>query len=252
MRPRTEAGGRTNEMKDSSGSRSFGLLVAYVLPGFLSLLGLAPIFPGLALWLQPVAQADLELGPPLYSVLAATMIGMILSCFRWAILDRVHGWSGVVRPALDNRRLGQVLEGFDYLVLNHFRYYEFCGNTLFAALCGYSLNRAFGTVAWLGRASDLGMAAMCIVLFAASRSALKNYYARTGELVGLSKLQPSGDMTMYNGNDHGGNPSMAAGQGGGSDHTKTNSAPDIAPVSTIPSTAPLIPAQKSDEQTKPQ
>ena len=57
-------------MKEST-SRHFGLIVAYVLPGFLGLAGLAPIFPMIAEWLRPVNQGDLGLGPPLYALTGA-------------------------------------------------------------------------------------------------------------------------------------------------------------------------------------
>src|SRR5258707_5032241 len=99
-------------MEGSSSSptgKQFGLLVAYVLPGFVALAGLAPIVPGVAQWLRPAigtpSSADLGLGAPLYAVLAATAVGLTLSCFRWLLLDRVHHWTGVRRPAWDDRRL---------------------------------------------------------------------------------------------------------------------------------------------------
>jgi hypothetical protein len=80
--------------------------------------------------------------------------------------------------------LENVLEGFDYLVQNHFRYYEFCSNTLIALLLAYGLNRFAGTLPFLGVGTDLGMLVLLAVLFAASRDALAKYYTRTGRLVG--------------------------------------------------------------------
>src|SRR5205085_10095841 len=88
----------------------FGLMIAYVLPGFIGLAGLAPLFPAVARWLRPVgSQGDLGLGAPLYAVLAATAVGLVLSCFRWLLLDHVHRWSGVMRPTWDDSQLEQVL-----------------------------------------------------------------------------------------------------------------------------------------------
>lgn len=181
-------------------NKQFGLLIAYVLPGFIALAGLTPLFPTVARWLRPVSQGDLGLAPPLYAILAATALGLILSCFRWFLLDQLHQHTGIVRPAWDDRQLAQVLGGFDYLVQSHYRYYEFCGNTLLALLAAYSLNRLTGTLPFLGLGTDLGMAFIAVVLFAASRDALAKYYARTGLLVGHvaeKEFDP-----MYNGNDH--------------------------------------------------
>src|SRR4051794_17410091 len=162
----------------------FGIVVAYVLPGFIVLAGLAPVFPAVARWLQPVDQGGLGVGPPLYALMAATALGLILTCFRWLLLDHVHAWTGVRRPVWDDRQLHDVLGGFDYLVQNHFRYYEFFGNALVAGVFTYALNRAFGTLPFLGLGTDLAMILIALVLFAASRDALAKYYSRTSRLIG--------------------------------------------------------------------
>jgi len=46
------------------------------------------------------------------------------------------------------------------------------------------VNRAFGTLPFLGLGTDLGILILSLVLFAASRDALAKYYARTGRLIG--------------------------------------------------------------------
>jgi hypothetical protein len=161
-------------------------MIAYVLPGFIALAGVAPLFPAVARWLRPVGQGDLGLGPPLYAVLAAMALGQVLSCFRWLLLDHLHQSTGVKRPAWDDSQLDRVLDGFDYLVQNHLRYYEFCGNTLLAVLWSYGLNRALHTLPFLGLGTDLAVVVVLLVLFVASRDALRNYYTRTSRLVGRS------------------------------------------------------------------
>jgi hypothetical protein len=181
-------------------SRQFGLVIAYVLPGFVALAGIAPLFPAVARWLRPVGQGDLGLGPPLYAVLAATAIGLGLSCFRWISLDHVHHWTGVRRPAWDDSQLDRVLGGFDYLVQSHFRYYEFCGNTLLATLWSYGLNRLLGTFPFLGAGTDFGVAVILFVLFLAREMRLRT---TTTERAGSSVARRLWSHTMYNGNDHG-------------------------------------------------
>lgn len=163
---------------------SFGLLVAYVLPGFILLAGIAPLVPSVAQWLKPVGAGDLGLGPPLYTVMAATAFGLILATFRWLILDHIHAWTGIKRPIWDDRQLPDVLDGFDYLVQNHFRYYEFFGHTLIAVVFTYVLNRAEETIPFLGWGTDVALLTLSLVLFAASRDALAKYYSRTGRLIG--------------------------------------------------------------------
>jgi hypothetical protein len=165
-------------------SRQFGLIVAYLLPGFIGLVGFVPLFPVIGQWLVPVSGSGLGIGPPVYAIMAATAVGLVVSCFRWLLLDQLHHRTGVQPPAWNDARLDSVLRGFDYLVQNHFRYYEFCGNTLIALLWSYGVIRFIGTFAFLGIGSDLGMVILCVVLFTASRDALKKYYKRTGQLLG--------------------------------------------------------------------
>jgi len=168
-------------MEGTATNKQFGLIIAYVLPGFVALAGLAPLFPTVARWLHPVEPG---FGPPLYAVLGAMALGQILSCFRWLVLDHLHFLTGVRRPHWDDSLLDARLKGFDYLVQHHYRYYEFTGNTLIALLITYVLNRLFGTLSFLGFGTDLGMLVVIAVLFAASRDALAKYYGRTGRLVG--------------------------------------------------------------------
>jgi hypothetical protein len=190
---------------NQTSSWQFGLIVAYVLPGFIALAGTAPLLPVMATWLHPVAECGLGLGPPVYAVLAATAVGMFLSCFRWLTIDQIHSWTGVRRPAWDDRQLASTLGGFDYLVQNHFRYYEFCGNSLVAVVWAYGLNRWMGTLPFLGTGTDLGMLIVSAVLFTASRDALAKYYNRSGRLLGHIVERETGDTAMFNGNDHGSN-----------------------------------------------
>jgi hypothetical protein len=181
----------------------FGLIMAYILPGFIALVGMAPLLPVVATWLHPVDQSGLGLGPPVYAVLAATAVGLFLSCFRWLTIDQIHYETGVRRPEWDDQQLVTALGGFDYLVQNHFRYYEFCGNTLVAVLWAYGLNRWMGTVPFLGAGTDLGILVVLVVLFTASRDALAKYYTRTRRLLGDVATNETGDNIMFNGNDHG-------------------------------------------------
>jgi hypothetical protein len=164
--------------------KQFGLLVAYVLPGFIGLAGLAPILPVISRWLLPDEHVGLDIAPPVYALMAATALGLILTAFRWMVLDRTHAWMGIKRPNWNDRQLSQQLSGFDYLVQNHFRYYEFFGNVLIALVITYILNRVLGTLPFLGLGTDLGMLVIVLVLFAASRDTLSKYYTRTGRLIG--------------------------------------------------------------------
>jgi hypothetical protein len=173
-----------------SSTRQFGLIIAYLLPGFVALAGLAPLFPAVGRWLAPVSAGavDLGLGPPLYAILGAMTLGMVISCFRFLLIDQLHGWMGVRRPTWDDSRLDEVLHAFEHLVDAHYRHYQSTANLLLAVLWAYGLNRVSGALPFLGPVTDFGAAVLVVALFVASRSALSNYYDRSRRLIGGSAL----------------------------------------------------------------
>jgi hypothetical protein len=171
----------------SNSSNQFGLIVAYLLPGFIGLAGIAPLVPVVRAWLVPVTYAEASLGPPIYAVLAATTLGMFLSCFRWLLIDHVHQWTGVRPPRWDDRQLQAHLAAFNYLVESHYRYYQFVANSLVGVLFSYLINRMLGTLQVLGIVTDVACVAVCGALFAASRDALTKYYGRTSKLIGSAR-----------------------------------------------------------------
>lgn len=183
-------------------SKHFGLIIAYLLPGFIGLAGIAPLSPAVAEWLRPVNQGNLGIGPTVYVIFAAITLGMILSCFRWLLIDHVHHWTGIRRPVWDDSQLDGRLGAFDYLVEVHYRYYQFHANTIVAILVAYGLNRIMTTSPLLGIGTDLGVVIICAVLFAGSRDALSNYYAGTTRLVGrVAEKDLGNDMTNGRGHD---------------------------------------------------
>ncbi len=183
-------------------SNQFGLIVAYLLPGFIGLAGIAPLVPAVANWLQPANQAQASFGAPIYALLAATTVGMIANCMRWLVIDHILRWLGVIPPVWDDSRLDKRLVAFNYLVENHYRYYQFVANSLVVVVGAYWVNRWMGTSPLLGFGTDLGFLILGVTLFAASRDALLKYYARTGRLLGHAAEKGNKGSIMHNGNHH--------------------------------------------------
>ena len=222
-------------------SKHFGLIIAYLLPGFIGLAGIAPLSPAVAEWLRPVNQGNLGIGPTVYVIFAAITLGMILSCFRWLLIDHVHHWTGIRRPVWDDSQLDGRLGAFDYLVEVHYRYYQFHANTIVAILVAYGLNRIMTTSPLLGIGTDLGVVVLCTVLFVGSRNALANYYAGTTRLVGhVAEKESGNDMTNGRGHEHVGcatSPKQAT-------ETKPEQKPQAAPGKPQPSSQGTNPPPK--------
>jgi hypothetical protein len=186
-------------------SRQFGLIVAFLIPGFIGLAGFAQLMPIVGEWLRPANSGDFGIGPTIYALMAATAVGMIISCIRWLTIDHLLLWSGIPAPAWDFRQLQNQLEALDYLSDNHYRYYQFYANTLVAILWTYLVNRLLQTSSLLGFGTDLGVAFLCVVLLLGSRDTLSKYRVRASQLIGQAAEKDCEIMT--NGIDH---------QGGGS------------------------------------
>lgn len=166
-------------------NKQFGLMIAYLLPGFIALGGVALIVPSVARWLQPLDFEGLSgIGPPVYAVLSAIAAGMICSCVRWLLIDHTLHAMGVRSPRWNPSQLESHLASFNYLVESHYRYYQFYANTIVAIAWTYLLHRSIGTVDMLGPGTDMGVLILCAVLFAGARDSLSKYYNRTALLVG--------------------------------------------------------------------
>lgn len=180
-------------------NQHFGLVVAFVLPGFLGLGGISLLVPSVAQWLSPIpGQATAGIGPPAYAVLAATAMGMVLSCVRWIVIDHIHHGTGVEPPRWNLAALEKRLQAFQFVVEAKYRFYQFYANTLIAVVWTYSVNRWFGTSPLLGLGTDLGVFILCAVLFVGSRDALAKYYQDSSQLLIVAEKDLEGD-DMTNG-----------------------------------------------------
>ena len=163
---------------------NFGLLVAYLAPGFVVLWGLSLHSPTVHAWLAVAPDHAPTVGDLFYATLASVACGMIVSAFRWALIDTIHHRTGVAMPAWDFSLLQDRLDGYQLLVEFHYRYYQFFANMLIALAFGYVAFRAApaGSDA-PSTAADIGFGVVCVVLFVTSRDALQKYYCRAGELL---------------------------------------------------------------------
>jgi hypothetical protein len=156
---------------------NFGLLIAYVLPGFTALQRL----PFLSHAVVSCGTGALDQNPSVTSFLSGTVealaVGLAVSTVRWLLIDALHHRTGLRPPAWDFARLEKNVVAFEYLVQVHYRYYKFYANMVVAlawafAAGGYAQGWR-GLVYWL----------LAGLFLAASRDALRKYYERAGQLL---------------------------------------------------------------------
>ena len=178
-------------------SRWFGIVIAYVLPGFVVLMGLAPQVPALTAWFNAAGNADTGLAGFLHLVVAATLAGLMVGCVRWCLLDSLLEWMGTRRPDWNERQLPEKLVAFDLLVEHHYRFYQFYGGVLVAMPLAYLGHRE--ELLRISVGFDAVVLLVDIALFAGARDALAKYYRRTYQLLGPS---PREETAMFTNGSH--------------------------------------------------
>lgn len=166
-------------------TRNFGILIAYLIPGLVVLWGLSHVSESVSIWLIGPAQTGPSVGGFFYVLMASVGFGMAASTIRWALIDTVHHVTGLRRPAWSDRDLHERGSAYVWIVENHYRYYQFYGNTIVAIIVSYliwrtSLAGSPQGVGWL----DASVTGLLAVFCAGSRNALRLYYDRTASLLG--------------------------------------------------------------------
>ena len=184
-------------MKDVT-NKNFGLVIAYLLPGYILIWGLGdvvsvldlhnPFQTGVGGSITP-AESKMTIGGFLHDTLMSLAVGMILNTVRWAIVDTIHHHTGLKRPVWDESKLQANLQAFEMLVEHNYRFYQFHSST-FVGLLVILAVRQPGP--WH---LDLVLIIVIISFFGASRDALSRYYRRAVLLLD----EPERNNKMSNG-----------------------------------------------------
>ena len=165
-------------------NRNFGLLIAYIVPGFTLLCGVAFPFPPVRDWLLGAGTDGPSLGGVLYVLIASVAAGMTASAIRWAAIDTLHHCTGLSNPRWDDSQLHERTDAYIWIVENHYRYYQFYGNTAVSLILAWVLWRVspLGPLSGIGWI-DITVGIIVLVFLAGSRNALSRYFQRTHALL---------------------------------------------------------------------
>lgn len=161
----------------------FGLLIAYIVPGFMALWGVSYFVPEVHSWMGHAPDDAPTVGGFLYMTVASITAGLTVSTVRWLIIDTIHHWTGVARPALDFSRFAENVVAYNTLNEIHYRYYQFYGNSLISLVWLYVARRmSLGEsmpLSWI----DTAFLGIATIFFLGSRDTLKKFYARTEQFL---------------------------------------------------------------------
>jgi hypothetical protein len=168
-------------MRDVSRT-NFGLLIAFVIPGFVALWGVSPLVPEVQTWLAPEPAIPARIEAIVFLGVASTAAGLTVSGLRWLLVDTLHHLTGLRRPGWDDARLQGNLGAFDVIVEAHYRHYQFYSNAAVAAAIAYATRRFIVPVGLPGWA-DPAFVAFELAFLVVSRDTLRRYFARTARLL---------------------------------------------------------------------
>lgn len=172
-------------------STTFGLAIAYLVPGIVGLSSSLFFFSKARLVAGQFAAANADVGLFLIIVLLALGVGVWISAVRWLLFEKCflkrHCPAG-----LDYQKLGQegTREAVKTAVEENYRYHQFFGNLLVASVpfvigCLYY---KWGSISKWHTCMQILLALAYIVFvlisFAAARDALVRYCSRSKELLG--------------------------------------------------------------------
>jgi hypothetical protein len=161
-------------------TNNFGLLIAFVLPGFVLLWGMAPYSSTVREWLGQATSNTPTVGGFLYITMASVGVGQLVSTLRWLLIDSLHHGTGVDKPNIDFSRLKDSVEAFDRLIEIHYRYYQWHANTLIASTIAAVLNWSANGF----RCHEFCLLLVIdVLLYLGSRDTLQKYYRRVEDLL---------------------------------------------------------------------
>lgn len=171
---------------DGASLRSFSVAIAFLLPGYIATLGVAVHSDLVSSWLLSEEQSYATVGGVLFSTVFALGCGLIASTVRWLIIDSIQHWTGIKKQPWDYGKLQANIGAYQLLEENHYRFYQFYGNSLCALVFAY-VSWRLTKLDWL-RWEDPGFVVLAIVLFLGSRDTLRKYYERVSDL--LNSMAP--------------------------------------------------------------
>jgi hypothetical protein len=122
--------------------KQFGLIIAFLLPGFVGLWGITYINPTIRSWFVSSANLNATVGGFLFVILGSLAIGLIFHSIRYFILDNRlfkeinNKCSGLDISKLNSEKREQF---FSIAVENHYRYHNYYGNMAIAIVFAYSV-----------------------------------------------------------------------------------------------------------------
>jgi hypothetical protein len=171
-------------MKDVT-DKNFGVIIAFLLPGFILLWGLSFSSDVVSSWLtRSSAENSASVGGFLYATLASLALGLLISAVRSVVIDTAFRCVGIRDPGLDYGKLKDkdTANAFNEAIENNYRYYQYYANSLVAMVTAFGAYcfKEPGCANWKLWIVGIGIT---LVLFVTSKDMLTKFYQRAHNIL---------------------------------------------------------------------
>jgi hypothetical protein len=171
-------------MKDATDN--FGVVIAFLIPGFVLLGGLSFSFTQIDQMLSAMSRSEsASVGAFLYATLVSMALGMLISGVRWLLIDQFL--LKVTRVKIPKRDFSQLKDAdtraaFIFIVDNHYRYYQYYSNTAVALIISWIAFPVY-TSQWASAWTNGILLVTIIILIAGARDCFRGYFERSGQIL---------------------------------------------------------------------
>ncbi len=167
-------------------SKNFGLVIAFLVPGFIGLWALSYFDPTAAKWLGTAAEKETTVGGFLFVVVASLGIGVFLSGARYFVFDKFLLKDLGGRPDVEDANRKEAEASYQSLKADYYQFYQFYANTAVALVLAFGAwwvtkKPPAGDVVLLGVVT----AVVEVILYLSARDSLTKYHRHTIRLLGL-------------------------------------------------------------------
>lgn len=183
-------------MKDVT-STSFGLLIAYLLPGIAGLYATTFVSPESRQILDLLVAAKADAGLFIMVILVAVGMGLIITTLRWKIFE-VWFCSGDCLKTEDFAKLGgsdNVLTSFQAANDEYYRYHQFWGGItilLIPVFSGWICKLIQNQQCWRALILAISGILVEVLVYQAARESLNRYHEKAKAILGGNTCQTDG------------------------------------------------------------
>lgn len=163
-------------LEQSNSLNDFGLVIAYVIPGFAFLAGCTFQTDVINVKLLHVDTISTTVPGLIILIILAVACGLVVQTIRWLLVDTIHHSTGIKPGNWDFRKLAGQMTAFEGLTENHYRYYQFYSGMVVSLF--WILGNRIASIAVVLDKFTLLMVGLTVLMFLGSRDTLRKYYKR--------------------------------------------------------------------------